>query len=146
VVHLKRNILNKVASKHKEQVAEDLKEVFDMDNENDTIQFAFKRLKVFANKWKKSYRHIGVLTDNEMNELYFTYLNYHPKIRRMLYTTNWIERLNKEFRRTFKIRNSMPSPESALTLLSKVAMDKEDGYMKYPVYNFKFDKRLNDLI
>ena len=40
----------------------------------------------------------------------------------------------------------MPSPESALTLLSKVAMDKEDGYMKYPVYNFKFDKRLNDLI
>jgi putative transposase len=146
VVHLKRNILNKVASKHKEQVAEDLKEVFDMDNENDTIQFAFKRLKVFASKWEKSYRHIGNLTNNEMNELYFTYLNYHPKIRRMLYTTNWIERLNKEFRRTFKIRNSMPSPESALTLLSKVAMDKEDGYMKYPVYNFKFDKRLNDLI
>lgn len=24
--------------------------------------------------------------------------------------------------------------ESALTLLSKVAMDKEDGYMKYPIY------------
>jgi uncharacterized protein (UPF0128 family) len=38
---------------------------------------------------------------NEMNELYFTYLNYPPKIRRVLYTTNWIERLNKEFRRTF---------------------------------------------
>lgn len=81
-----------------------------------------------------------------MNELYFTCTNYHPKIRRMIYTTNWIERLNKEFKRTFKIRNSMPNVESALTLLSKVAMDKEDGYMKYPIYKFKFDEKLNELI
>ena len=64
----------------------------------------------------------------------------------MIYTTNWIERLNKEFRRTFKIRNSMPSFESALTLISKVAMDKEEGYMKYPIYIFKFDKQLNELM
>ena len=55
-------------------------------------------------------------------------------------------RLNKEFRRTFKIRNSMPNFESALTLLSKVAMDKEDGYMKYPIYKFKFDTKLNEIV
>ncbi|WP_159243347.1 transposase [Tenacibaculum maritimum] len=67
---------------------------------------------------------------NLMNELYFTY-------------TNWIEPLNKEFRRTFKIRNSMPNFESALTLISKVAMDKEDTYFKYPIYNFKFLSKLN---
>jgi len=146
VVHLKRNILNHVASKHKEEVASDLKEVFNLDLFEDNIAAAFNRLISFADKWKKKYKHIGKLGDNEMNELYFTYLNYHPKIRRMIYTTNWIERLNKEFRRTFKIRNSMPNPESALTLLSKVAMDKEDGYMKYPIYNFKFDKKLNELI
>jgi len=146
VVHLKRNILNKVASKHKQEVALDLKEVFNLDLPQDNINSGFKRLSCFADKWRKKYKHIGSLSDNEMNELYFTYLNYHPKIRRMIYTTNWIERLNKEFRRTFKIRNSMPSSESALTLLSKVAMDKEDGYMKYPIYNFKFDKKLNELI
>jgi transposase-like protein len=146
VVHLKRSILNKVASKHKVEVAADLKVVFNLDLSEDTIKQAFNRLTLFADKWNKKYKHIGNLADNEMNELYFTYLNYHPKIRRMIYTTNWIERLNKEFRRTFKIRNSMPSAESALTLLSKVAMDKEDGYMKYPIYNFKFDKKLNELI
>ena len=124
VIHLKRSILNK------EEVAADLKEVFEMDDHRDNITKAFKRMVCFSDKWKKKYKHIGSLAGNEMNELYFTYLNYHPKIRRMIYTTNWIERLNKEFRRTFKIRNSMPSPESALTLLSKVTMDKEDGYMK----------------
>ena len=38
----------------------------------------------------------------------------------------------------------MPSFGSALILLSKVAMDKEDGYMRYPIYNSKFDKKLNE--
>jgi hypothetical protein len=33
----------------------------------------------------------------------------------------------------------MIKPESASTLLSKVAMDKEDGYMRYPVYNLTKD-------
>jgi len=146
VVHLKRNILNKVASKHKEEVASDLKEVFNLDLVDDTTGKAFDRLDKFADKWRKHYKHIGNLSFNPMNELYFTYTNYHPKIRRMIYTTNWIERLNKEFRRTFKIRNSMPNFESALTLLSKVAMDKEDGYFRYPIYSFKFDKKLNQIV
>lgn len=145
VVHLKRSILNRVSSKDKIEVAEGLKEVFDMENPNDTLEKAKDRLTVFALKWKRTYRHIGNLDKNEMNELYFTYLLYHPKIWRMIYTTNWIERLNKEFRRTFKIRNSMPNYQSALTLISKVAIDKEEGYMKYPIYMFKFDKKLNSL-
>lgn len=146
VVHLKRNILNKVASKHKEEVAQDLKEVFDLDLAQDTVEKAFGRLEGFADKWRRNYKHIGNLPLDPMNELYFTYTLYHPKIRRMIYTTNWIERLNKEFRRTFKIRNSMPNFESALTLLSKVAMDKEETYFKYPIYNFKFDKKLNEKV
>lgn len=33
----------------------------------------------------------------------------------------------------------MPNFEAALTLLSKVAIDKEDRY-------FKFDKKLNELV
>ncbi|WP_159285101.1 hypothetical protein [Tenacibaculum maritimum] len=39
----------------------------------------------------------------------------------------------------------MPNFESALTLISKVAMDKEDTYFKYPIYNFKFLSKLNAL-
>jgi len=95
-VHLKQNILNKVASKHKEQVAEDLMEVFNLDLINDNVKKAFKRLDSFSNKWRKQYKHLGNLSLNPMNEPYFIYTNYHPKIRRMIYTTNWIERLNKE--------------------------------------------------
>ena len=145
VVHLKRAVLNKVSANDKIAVAEDLKIVFDLDYSTDTLELATLRLKVFSLKWSKKYRHIGHLSKNEMNELYFTYILFNPKIWRIIYTTNWIERLNKEIRRTFKIRNSMPSHQSALTLISKVAMDKEEGYMKYPIYMFKFDKKLNKL-
>jgi transposase-like protein len=115
VVHLKRNILNKIASKHKEEIASDLKEVFDLDRLEDNKREALRRLTYFASQWKMKYRHIGNLVDNEMNELYFSYLNYHPKIRRMIDTTNWIERLNKEFKRTFKNRDTVQKSVSKIT-------------------------------
>ncbi len=33
--------------------------------------------------------------------MYFTFLDYAPKFHRMIYTTNWIERLNCSYKRTF---------------------------------------------
>ena len=36
----------------------------------------------------------------------------------------------------------MPSEESILLLLSKVAIDKVFKYNNYPIYNFRLDKKL----
>ena len=55
---------------------------------------------------------------------YFTYLNYSPRIQSMIYTTNWIERLQKDFRRVTRMRGAMPNEESVLVLMGKTAMDK----------------------
>lgn len=52
-----------------------------------------------------------------------TYLNYAPQIQSMIYTTNWIERLNRDFRRVTRMRTAMPNEESVLTLMGSVAMD-----------------------
>lgn len=57
----------------------------------------------------------------------------------MIYTNNWIERLNKQFKRTLKIRNSMPSNESVLTLISKVAIDANNSTYHYPIHRLAFD-------
>jgi len=43
----------------------------------------------------------------------------------MIYTPNWIERLNKDFRRVLFIRSSMPDEDSVITLLGSVAMEKK---------------------
>ncbi len=52
-------------------------------------------------------------------QLYFTYLNYDHRIQAMIYTTNWIERLQKDFRRVTRMRGAMPNEESVLLLMGK---------------------------
>ena len=51
------------------------------------------------------------------------YLNYAPQIQSMIYTTNWIDRLNRDFRRVTRMRTAMPNEESVLTLMGSVAME-----------------------
>ncbi len=139
VVHLKRNILNKVRTKDKEAVASDLKAVFNMSKKNDNLDSCLNRLSIFASKWSKVYAHIKKLPEKEDISYYFSYIKFEPEIWRMIYTTNWIERLNKDFKRTTRMRNSMPSVESALTLLSKVAVNANMTKYRYQVTSLKAD-------
>ena len=36
----------------------------------------------------------------ERNSAYFTYMEFPAQVQRCIYTTNWIERLNRKYRRT----------------------------------------------
>lgn len=141
VVHLKRKILNKVSNKHKSEISEDLRKVFIVNDSSYSKKDGIVNMNKFISKWGKKYKFIGNMKAIRFY-YYFTYLEYDYRVRSMLYTTNWIENLNKQFRRVLKIRNSMPSEESILLLLTKVAYDKVEKYNKYPIYNFKFDKKL----
>ena len=44
----------------------------------------------------------------------------------MIYSTNWIERLNRDYKRVLKMRGAMPTPESVIALMRAVAIEKED--------------------
>jgi transposase-like protein len=143
-VHLIRNILAKVRSNHKEEIAKDFRLVLDPDNKNHTKELALAKLDEFTNKWGKIYRHIKLLPHKEDISFYFNFLMYDVNVRRMIYTTNWIERFNKSCKRTLKIRNSFPSPESALALITSVAIEKEEKKYSYPIHNFKFEPKFND--
>ena len=74
------------------------------------------------------------------NKAYMTYLNYAPEIQSMIYTTNWIERLNRDFRRVTKMRTAMPNEESVLTLMGSVAMEHKAFDRLLP--NITVDKTL----
>jgi putative transposase len=141
IVHLQRNLLAHVRSEHKQEVANDFKEVLSPDDKKYTKELAFERLEAFCQKWGKYYRHIKRLPQKEDICYYFNYLDYNYQIRRMIYTTNWIERFNKSCRRTLKIRNSFPSPEAALALITSVAIEKGEKKYKYPIHNFKFEEK-----
>lgn len=139
-VHLTRGILAKVKPADKAAVASDMKEVLSPDNEDDTPAKGLLRFQLFIDKWIKKYPSFKTYKGSRY-ALYFNYLGYEKNIRRMIYTTNWIERLNRNYKRVLRMRSAMPSPESVLFLLGSVAMDRPE--YSYPIYQFKTSSKLN---
>jgi len=138
VAHLKRNVLKSVLHKDKQAVAEDLKDVFRTTDKEDDLQKGWQRWLKFIEKWQGKYSSSFKKYKSDQYRLHFTYLSYNYQIRSMIYTTNWIERLNRSFRRVTKIRAVMPTIESVLSLFVGVAKDFK-AY-KYKIYNFKFEQ------
>lgn len=136
LVHKIRNIILRARTGDKKLLADDFKKVFVLEDSGYTYEKAMNNLSWFLDKWSKRYPHIKRQFSDEDIDNYFAYLAFPSCIQRMIYTTNWIERLNKGIRRTQKIRNSFPSPESALNLIGAYLMDYEDRVYKHPVSSF----------
>ena len=126
VVHFKRKVLNTVSSKDKAEVGEELKELFPIEHTDMTPLAAYEKLRTFAQRWGKKYPSLARL-GNERNAAYFTYLRFSESVRRMIYSTNWVERLNRSYKRTLLMRGAMPSPASVVYLLGSVAKEKTEG-------------------
>jgi transposase-like protein len=109
----------------------DLRGVFQTDNQNDSREKGVIRWKSFCNKWRRYYCNFSKKADNPRYELYFTYLGYHWSIRSMIYSTNWIKRLNRDYKRTTKMRGALPSPDAVLFLLGSLAMSRKAYDYKY---------------
>lgn len=138
-VHLTRNIQAKVKPDDKAEVAAGLKQVLDPTNKVDTQATGHKRFINFIDKWIKKYPSFKCYKEPRYHS-YFAYLNYHVEVRRMIYTTNWIERLNRDYKRTLRMRTSMPSPESVVFLIGSVAC-KRSAY-NYPITQFEYETKL----
>lgn len=137
VVHKMRNILNKTRPKDKDEIAKDLKKVFDNFDESSTIKNAQNKLETFVIKWQNSYQSIKNYFNDELMEYYFIYIKFPCNIRRMIYTTNSIESLNKKIRKATKNKQSFEKQERLLDFLFVIIKDFElTNWMKYPVSAF----------
>jgi len=140
VVHKIRNILLKVRSQDKEHIANDLSHIFDLDNPNHSLELGKERIKNFLDKWKNSYPYLYRKFDEQVIDYYFQYLKFPLVIRRLIYTTNWIERLNKHLRKVEKNKNSFPNEDSAINLLYMAVIEFEEKVYKYKVSSFETSK------
>ena len=43
----------------------------------------------------------------------------------MIYTTNWIERLNRDYKRVINMRGAMPNPQAVILLMGTVAQNAD---------------------
>ena len=127
--HLKRNILSEVRNCDKAAVAEDLRQIFRTGDRSYTQERAWVEWQAFCGRWGKKYKSIKRRCNDLFYMAYFTYLEHDYRIQSMIYTTNWIERLQRDFRRVTRMRGAMPSEEAVLLLMGKTAMDKT-SYMR----------------
>jgi transposase-like protein len=142
-VHLERNVLKEIRKKDKSEISEELQEVFNPNNPSDTVETAWNRWKVFIEKHQNKYPALKKML-TERYRLYFTYFKYDYRIRSMLYTTNWIERLNRDYRRVTRMRGALPNVDAVLLLLGHVAMYKKAYLRKIPKLNYEKSFRWED--
>lgn len=140
VVHLERNVVKYIKPKDKAAVVQDFKQVFRTGDSSYTKRKALKEWEIFTEKWGKHYPGIKRMRDNERIEWYFTYLEYDYRVQRMLYTTNWIERLNREYKRTIKMRGALPNTDAVILLLGYVAMTRKYFTRKVPGLDYEQNK------
>lgn len=140
VFHLEKQVLKFIKKQDKKEVIEDLKNVFRTNDSSDTPEKGWNRWLNFIDKYKQKYPSLRNMK-RQRYLLYFTYLKYDYRIRSMLYTTNWIERLNRDYKRTTRMRGALPNPDATILLLGYVAMNKKAYLRKIPSLNY--DKSFN---
>ncbi len=140
VVHLQRNLLNKVRPKDKKEFSEDLRQVFSNFESTSTKEKAYQKIELFVGKWKSMYpKLVPKLADKDYIKHYLTYIDFSVEIRRMIYTTNSIENLNRQIRKVTKTKVTFEKIENLLDLVFMVIKDFEhNNWQKYAVNQFRF--------
>ena len=140
VVHLQRNILNKIRPKDREELGSGLKSCFNNFSNDSSKEEALRKLQTFVNRWQSSYgRILTKLTDEEFIIDYLTYIDYPVEVRRMIYTTNGIENLNRQIRKVTKTKVTFENERRLLDLIFIVINDFEaNNWQRYPLTAFQY--------
>jgi len=145
IVHQIRNSLKYVPYKDKKEVARELKKIYDAD----TIDIAESELENFASKYDAKYPLISKSWLNNWDNL-TVFLQYPPKIRKVIYTTNAIESLNSQFRKVIKNKKLFPKDDSVFKslylaidyLTKKWSMPVRYWNEAMPYFAIKFEERI----
>lgn len=146
IVHQIRNSLKFVGSANQKQFAKELKSVYQAF----TKEEAEIELDILEEKWGKKYSIVFTSWRNKWENL-SVYFQYPEDIRRVIYTTNIIESVHRQFRTLTKTKGAFPNDDSLLKLLFMGIQNAEKKWTM-PVRNWSltlsqlsiyFEGRLN---
>ena len=112
VIHQIRNSLKYVASKNQKEFINDLKPVYKAVSK----EIAESELLKLEEKWGKKYPVVIKSWKDKWDNL-SAYFKYPQEIRRIIYTTNIIESVHRQFRKLTKTKGAFPNENSLLKLL-----------------------------
>jgi putative transposase len=130
LVHMVRHSLSYVGWKERKEVAADLKAIYRAATEAEAEQ----ALGAFEQKWDRKYPSIGKSWRAHWPEL-VTFMKYPAEIRKVIYTTNAIESVNRSLRKITKNRGVFPSAESLLKLYW-LALERAAKKWTMPIHNW----------
>jgi putative transposase len=111
IIHLIRNSLAFVSWKDRKLIMPDLKVIYWAETAE-----AAAALDAFEAEWGKRYPAIGQAWRRAWEHVVPLFA-FPPAVRKMIYTTNAVESLNRSLRKIIKTRGSFPNDEAALKLL-----------------------------
>lgn len=112
VVHQIRNSLKYVGSNNQKEFMTDLKRVYKASSKD----LAESELDILAGKWDEKYPIVIRSWRNNWERLSQLF-KYPADIRRIIYTTNTIEAVHRQFRKLTKTKGAFPNQDSLLKLL-----------------------------
>ena len=131
VVHLIRNSLKHVSYKDRKPIAQDLKPIYKAATE----EAAEAALVEFDDTWGAQYPMIGESWRAHW-EVFITFLAFPEPIRKIVYTTNSIEAVNRQLRKIIKTRGQFPTEDAAMKLLW-LALRNAERKWTYPIRDWQ---------
>ena len=121
-IHLIRHSMNFCSWKDRKAVAADLRPIY----EAPTAEEAERQLDAFEEKWAGKYPSIAPAWRRAWAEVTPFYA-FSAAIRKIIYTTNAVESLNRVLRKTLKTKGSFPTEEAATKLIFLAIRNFEKG-------------------
>jgi transposase-like protein len=112
VIHQIRNTLKYIASKDQKEFMKQLKPVYSAPTE----EAALESLKMLEETWAKKYPLALKSWRQNWNNL-ATFFKYPEEIRTVIYTTNAVEAVHRQFRKVTKTRSLFPNDDALKKML-----------------------------
>ena len=107
IVHMIRNSVKYVSYKDLKAVTTDLKKIYTSQNE----EMANLELKAFASKWNEKYPVISNIWKRNWSGI-IPFFAFPQEIRKVIYTTNTIESINRQIRKIINNKGVFPNDEA----------------------------------
>ncbi len=130
IVHQIRNSCKFVVWKERKEFCKDLKKVYTAINK----QTALDELENFKMKWKSKYKYAITSWEENWDNL-SNYFEYPLELRKIIYTTNTIENLNRGIRKYTKTKTQFPNQNAAAKSIYLSIQNIEKAWKK-PIHNW----------
>ena len=150
IIHLIRNTLRYIASKDQKSFMKELRLVYSAPTEEAAL-IALDRLE---ENWGKKYS-LSIRTWRQNWPHASTFFKYPEELRKIIYTTNAVEAVHRQFRKVTKAKSIFPNDDALKKMLFLAYRDISKKWTVMPVQNWTvalshlsitFDERLKNVL